>query len=100
MSLWLAVDGTGRALATTAGPPVAADPWVNGLRYRASDSALYVQVANAPLSAPDIGGIARDDSGVAYVTMTLPSPAYYNNGGVLTDANGTLYGDTAGAIGG
>jgi hypothetical protein len=99
MSLWLTYDAQGRGNMVSGATPVAADPFVNGLRYRNSDSALYVQAGPAPINAPDIGGIARDDQGVMYVLIDIvPNPKLYNSGGVLTDSTGAVSVSTAGAI--
>lgn len=92
MSLLLFTDVSGKALAVT-GTPAPTDPWNNGLRYRNSDSALYVQQGFAPAGAPKLGGIARDDQGVMYLALdATPGTSCFNNGGILTDTTGTVYG--------
>jgi hypothetical protein len=47
-----------------------------------------------------IGGMARDDLGVLYVTLEATPGVPFYNGGMLCDYTGTVYGSVNNAIAG
>lgn len=91
------VNGAGRVLRTISAP-AGTDPFIAGIRY--SGASLCIQLGNPPANAPMLGGMARDDQGVLYVSMDAFPGTPYFNGGLLCNANGAVYGTLGTAIAG